>query len=192
MGLDAVVEEIRGKGQREADRIRSETQAEVNRILTEAQVKAEKIKMTAHEDVEKQITHILSQEVSAANLVVKRESLNAQKDLLDKVYQSALDTIVNLPENFHQEAIRSLLKEAGSEIPDGIVHCNERDMPALTKILSGDSGFRGFRPGKTINIEGGIIVESSDGELQIDNSYRTFLDSVWESGLKDASDILFK
>jgi Archaeal/vacuolar-type H+-ATPase subunit E len=191
MGLDAVVEEIRGKGQKEADTIRAETQGVVNRILTEAQAKAEKIKMTANEDVEKQISHILSQEISAANLVVKRESLNAQKDLLDKVYQSALETIVNLPESFHQEAIRNLLKEAGSQIPDGIVHCNERDMPALTRILSGDSGFRGFKPGKMIKIEGGIIVESSDGELQIDNSYRTFLDSVWESGLKDASDLLF-
>jgi V/A-type H+/Na+-transporting ATPase subunit E len=41
------------------------------------------------------------------------------------------------------------------------------------------------------DIEGGVIVESRDGTLQIDFSYRTFLDQVWESGLKDASDILF-
>ena len=40
-------------------------------------------------------------------------------------------------------------------------------------------------------MEGGIIVESRDGTLQIDLSYRTFLNQVWETGLKNASDILF-
>lgn len=42
------------------------------------------------------------------------------------------------------------------------------------------------------DIEGGVIIESNDGTLQIDMSYRTFLDNVWEKGLKDASDILFR
>jgi V/A-type H+-transporting ATPase subunit E len=45
--------------------------------------------------------------------------------------------------------------------------------------------------GDPVDIPGGIIVESTDGELKIDYSYRTFLDEIWESGLKDASDILF-
>jgi V/A-type H+-transporting ATPase subunit E len=35
------------------------------------------------------------------------------------------------------------------------------------------------------------MVESKDGTLQLDLSYRTFLNMVWETGLKDASDILF-
>jgi V/A-type H+-transporting ATPase subunit E len=43
-----------------------------------------------------------------------------------------------------------------------------------------------------VNIEGGIIMESKDGQLQIDYSYRNFLDIVWEASLKDASDILFR
>jgi hypothetical protein len=43
-----------------------------------------------------------------------------------------------------------------------------------------------------VGIEGGVIIESKDSSLQIDLSYRTFLDRVWETGLKDASDILFR
>jgi len=43
-----------------------------------------------------------------------------------------------------------------------------------------------------VDIEGGVIIESKDRTLQIDMSYRTFLDGVWETGLKDASDILFR
>jgi V/A-type H+-transporting ATPase subunit E len=45
--------------------------------------------------------------------------------------------------------------------------------------------------GAPVEISGGIIVESTDGDLQIDYSYRMFLDEIWESALKDASDILF-
>jgi V/A-type H+-transporting ATPase subunit E len=45
--------------------------------------------------------------------------------------------------------------------------------------------------GKSVETEGGVLVESKDGELQIDYSYRTFLDGIWETGLKDASGMLF-
>ena len=47
------------------------------------------------------------------------------------------------------------------------------------------------KSGNPVDIDGGILVEGEGGELQIDYSYRTFLAKVWESGLKDASDILF-
>ena len=93
MGLESVVNEIREKGQKEAAAIRQETAAEVEKILKAAQTRAEKIKMAANEDVEKQVSHILSQEVSAANLMVKRDLLNAQKSLLDEVYTSTLTSV---------------------------------------------------------------------------------------------------
>jgi V/A-type H+/Na+-transporting ATPase subunit E len=191
MGLEAVVGEIKAKGEREAGRIRQETRDEVTRILMSAQERSEKIKISADEEVERQIRHIKSQETSAANLVVKRKLLNTEKELLDQVYQATLRTIASLPENFHREAQKNLLTRAKKEIPEGTVHCNARDMPALKQVISNESAFRGYVAGKIVEIDGGIIVESTDGQLQLDLSYRTFLDMVWETGLKDASDILF-
>jgi V/A-type H+-transporting ATPase subunit E len=58
-------------------------------------------------------------------------------------------------------------------------------------LITGHAEFSGFTVADPVDIEGGIIVEGKAGELQIDYSYRTFLDKVWESRLKDASDILF-
>ncbi|HUU76028.1 MAG TPA: V-type ATP synthase subunit E family protein [Methanoregulaceae archaeon] len=191
MGLEVVIEEIRAKEQKEADLIRQDAQQEVNSILTAAQERAEKIKLDAEHDVKKQISHIENQEISAANLVVKRQLLNTQKELLDQVYQTALQSISQLSPDFHREMLKNLLQKAVKEIAEGIVHCNERDMPALKEILVQDPALKGYSPGKTQNIEGGIIVESGDGELQIDYSYRTFLDQAWVTGLKDASGILF-
>lgn len=191
MGLEVVIEEIRAKGQKEAEEIRQEGRQEATQILKAAQEKAEKIKLNAESDVEKQISHLENQEVSAANLVVKRKQLNAQKELLDRVYESVLTSISGLPRDFHRDALEKVLQKAKEEIARGTVHCNERDMPALKEILAQDPGFKGYSTGKVQNIEGGVIVESEDGELQLDYSYRTFLDEVWETGLKDASGILF-
>jgi V/A-type H+-transporting ATPase subunit E len=192
MGLESVVSEIREKGQKEAAAIRQETAAEVEKVLKAAQKRAEKIKMAANEEVEKQVANIRSQEVSAANLVVKRDMLNAQKSLLDQVYLSTLTSISGLPESFHKETMVKLLKIAKSEIPEGIVHSNARDLIVLKDVLSKDAAFNSYTPGEPVNIEGGIVVESRDHQLQIDYSYRNFLDIVWEERLKEASDILFR
>ncbi len=191
MGLEAVIGDIRAKGQKEAEKIRDETRGQVREILDASQEKVEKIKTGVEESIEKQVRHLESQEISAANLVVKRERLNAQKGLLDDVYQRTLESLKGLPESFHREALRLLLSKASIEIPDGIVHCNARDMQALKDVIAKEPEFKRYTAGVVKDIEGGVVVESRDGTLQIDYSYRTFLNQVWETGLKDASDILF-
>jgi len=191
MGLEAVVEEIRGKGRSEADKIRAESKQEVDAILAAANKRVAEIKLAAEAEAEKQASHIVSMEASAANLLVKRELLNAQKDLLDQVYRTTLAEIAKLPGSFHKEAIKKLLSEAKKEIGKGTIHSNARDVPAAKALIAENREFAGFSVGAPVDIVGGIIVEGEGGGLQIDYSYRTFLSKVWESGLKDASDILF-
>jgi len=191
MGLEAVVEEIRAKGRSEADKIYKESKAETDQIITAANKRSDMIKLTAEEEVTKQTTHLVSQDVSAANLLVKRELLNTQKALLDQVYEATRKEIAGLPDSFHREAIKKLLTEAKKEIPAGKIFCNTRDVAALKAVLAEHAEFAGFKVGEPVDIDGGILIEGEGGALQIDYSYRTFMTRVWESGLKDASDILF-
>jgi len=191
MGLEAVVEEIRVKGRTDADRIHAESKQETDKILAAAGRHVAEIKLVAEAESAKQTRHIIDQEVSAANLLVKRELLNTQKALLDKVYETVLVEIAGLPESFHREAIKKLLTEAKKEISQGKIYCNKRDMAAVKAVISENPEFARFKVGTPVDIDGGVLVEGEGGELQIDYSYRTFLDKVWESGLKDASDILF-
>lgn len=191
MGLEAVVEEIREKGRSEAEKIRAESKKDTDQILAAANKKAGEIKLAAEEEVAKQSTHIVSQEVSAANLLVKRELLNTQKALLDQAYEAVRKDIAALPESFHREAIKKLLAEAKKEIPKGTISCNARDVAAAKAVIAENPEFSGFKIGEPVSIDGGILIEGEGAELQIDYSYRTFLLKVWESGLKDASDILF-
>jgi len=191
MGLEAVVEEIRGKGRTEADRIRAESKGDTDNLLAAAGRRVAEIKLAAEAESAKQTSHIVDQDVSAANLLVKRELLNTRKALLDKVYEATRTEITRLPESFHREAIKKLLTEVKKEVSQGKIQCNARDVAIVTSLIAGHAEFSGFVVADPVYIDGGIIVEGKEGELQIDYSYRTFLDEVWESGLKDASDILF-
>jgi V/A-type H+-transporting ATPase subunit E len=191
MGLEAVVEDIREKGKSEAEKVRAESKQETNQIVAAANKKAQAIKLAAEEESVKQAGHLIGQEASAANLLVKRELLNTQKALLDQVYEATRSEIAALPESFHREAIKKLLAEAKKEIPSGTLFCNARDVAAAKAVIAENAGFAGFRIGTPVDIDGGILIEGEGGALQIDYSYRTFLAKVWESGLKDASDILF-
>jgi V/A-type H+/Na+-transporting ATPase subunit E len=191
MGLEAIVAEIREKGKTEAEKIRAESKQDADKILAAANKRVEEIKLAAEAESVKQTSHIVDQETSAANLLVKRELLNTQKSLLDAVYESTRAEIVRLPESFHREAIKKLLAEAKKEIPSGTLSCNARDVASAKAIIAGNPEFAEFRVGEPVDIDGGILIESEGGALQIDYSYRTFLAKVWESGLKDASDILF-
>lgn len=191
IGLEKLVKEIREKAKAEAEKIRAEAKADSDQILAAAGKRAETIKLMAEEEVLKQTSHIVSQDVSAANLLVKRELLNTQKALLDQVYEAIRNDIAALPDSFHRDAIKKLLIEAKKEIPAGTIYCNARDVAAAKAIISEGSEFAKFRVGASVDIDGGILIEGEGAELQIDYSYRTFLAKVWESGLKDASDILF-
>jgi len=191
MALDAVVGEIRDKGIRESEAIRSEAKTEVDAILAGAQEQVIAIKTAAEEEANRQEGYIMAQEVAAANLSVKRATLNAQKDVLDEVYTRVVADIAALPDEFHRKAIRELCKKAAKELGEGVYYCNERDVAAVEDALSSLKTLSGFSLAGTKDITGGIIAESADGALQLDFSYSTYVSEVWESGLKDASDILF-
>ena len=191
MGLEIVVDEIKAKGNREAARIKSEAEAEAKTIVADATKRAEEIRLAAEADAVLQTDRITIREVAAANLVVKRDQLNAQKELLDKVYGEASCQIANLPADIHVKAARSLLKDAVKQIKEGIVFANERDEAAVKAAISELKPLSGFTLGGITDSDGGVVVQSADGQLTLDLSYQTFMGEVWESSLKDASEILF-
>jgi len=191
MALDAVVGEIKAKGEKEAADIRATGMAEKERILVDAKSESDAIKIAAEADAERQTEFILRQEEAAAHLVAKRAQLNAEKDVLDKVYAGILIAIEALPEEVHQKTVRELCKKSAKELGEGVFYCCERDKPAVEDALSSLKTLSKFSLAGTIDISGGIIAESADGAFQLDYSYPTYVNEVWETGLKDASEILF-
>jgi V/A-type H+/Na+-transporting ATPase subunit E len=191
MALDAVVGEIKAKGEKEAAAIRAEGKAESDKILAEAGEQVAAIKTSAEEDAARQSVQIVNREIAAGNLAVKRQVLNAEKALLDEVHAATVKAISDLPEDFHKKAVRELCKAAAKELGEGVFYCSERDKAAVEHALSDLKTLAGFSLAGTKNISGGVIAESKDGQLQLDYSYGAYLTEVWETGLRDASEKLF-
>jgi len=190
MGLEVVVDEIKAKGDAKAAAIKADAEAQAKTIMSEANSRADEIKLAAEKEAEIQSERIVVREVANANLVVKREALNAQKELLDKVYAEAEKEIENLPADVHAKAVTELLKEAAKQIQKGVIYTNSRDKAAAEAAIAQNS-LSGFTFGGIIDIAGGVVIKSTDGQLTLDFSYQTFMAGVWESTLKDASEILF-
>ncbi|MDO5843757.1 MAG: V-type ATP synthase subunit E family protein [Methanocorpusculum sp.] len=191
MGLEVVVDEIKAKGDKQAAGIKAEADSKAKQIVDEANKRAEEIKITAEKDAEVLAERVMIREVASANLVVKRDLLNAQKSLLDKVYTNAAEEIAKLPADVHAKAVRELLKEAAKQIEEGVVFANARDEKAAKDAISELKSLSGFTFGGISDIDGGVVVKSTDGQLTLDYSYQTFMSEVWEASLKDASEILF-
>ncbi|MDI3486087.1 MAG: V/A-type H+/Na+-transporting ATPase subunit, partial [Methanolobus sp.] len=79
MGLETVVKDIMDAAQAEVSKLDSEADAEVALILDEAKQNAKRIMGERLAKAEDDIKKIRQQEISSANLEVKRTLLNARK-----------------------------------------------------------------------------------------------------------------
>lgn len=182
MGLDAIIEEIKAKGRAEADKISGETSQEVSKIIADARASAAKIKAAREEAVKKEIDRMRQQELSSANLEVKKLILNARKEILDEVYDSAKDSISRLPDEKNQLILKSILEK--NESGNSKIFSSGKDMSIVKKMTKLD--FAG-----EIDCLGGVVIENKDGTEVLDFRYDMILKNVNEQSLKQVSNILF-
>lgn len=182
MGLDAIVEEIKAKGRAEADKISKETDLEISKIIADAQANAAKIKAAKEEAVKKEIDRLRQQELSSANLEVKKAILNARKEILDEVYENAKDEVRKLPPEKNQKILKSIIEK--NDIKNGRIYSKKQEKQTVKKLTKLE--FAG-----EIDCIGGVVIENADGTEVLDFKYDTILKNVSEQSLKQVSDILF-
>jgi V/A-type H+-transporting ATPase subunit E len=182
MGLENVIEDILQQAKKQVDVINTLADEEVAAINEKAQAKAEKVIKDKQTEVDAQIKRMRIQEISGAHLEVKRAVLNAKKDLLDSVYQSARDSIAAIPTEKNTAMLKAILDKQSSS--GSTVYSNARDA-ALVREMT-DLTFAG-----EIECIGGLAIENEDGSVRMDFTFDTILDDVSEQTLKQISDILF-
>ncbi|VVB94266.1 V-type ATP synthase subunit E [uncultured archaeon] len=182
MGLDAIVEEIKAKGKEEADRISGETYQEVSKIIANAESQALKIKAAKEEAVRKEIERLRQQELSSAHLEVKRTMLNARKELLDEVYESAREAILKLPAEKNQKLLKSIIGK--NQNNNAKIYSAKKEREIIKKLSK-------LEYAAELDCIGGVVIENEGGTESLDFRYDTILKNVSEQSLKQVSDILF-
>ena len=182
MGLETVVKDIMDAAQAEVSKLDSEADAEVSLILDEAKQNAKRIMGERLAKAEDDIKKIRQQEISSGNLEVKRTLLNARKEILEKVYVQAVETISAFSPNKNEELLKILID---TYEPNGKKIYSNAESEEIVKKLSS------LEYAGNIDCLGGVVIENEDGTIRLDYTYDVILKSVNERLLKQTSDILF-
>jgi len=182
MGLEAIVKEIKARGKVEADKVSKEADKETSQIIADAQSQAEKITETKKEAVAADIQRLKRQELSSANLEVKRELLNARKEILDLAYEKAVDGVKGLPAEKNKELLKVIIEK--NKTGNSRIYSRNEDKTTVKKLTK-------LKYAGEIDCIGGVVIENEDGTEYLDFKYDTILKDVSERSLKQVSDILF-
>ncbi|WMW22290.1 V-type ATP synthase subunit E [Methanolobus mangrovi] len=182
MGLEIVVKDIMDAAKADVSKLDSDADAEVSLILDEAKQNAKRIMGERLAKAEDDIKKVRQQEISSANLEVKRTLLNARKEVLEKVYVQAVETISAFSPEKNEELLKELITT--NEANGARIYSNAESEELVRKLSS-------LEYAGNINCLGGVIIENEDGTIRLDYTYDVILKSVNERLLKQTSDILF-
>jgi V/A-type H+-transporting ATPase subunit E len=185
MGLETVVEDITDEARARADEIVAEAEEESDETLSDAREEAESIVEQAREEAESEAEDLREQEVSSAKLEARKMKSREERDLLAELRADVADELAAL-EDGREEMTRSLL-EAGIEelgADEGAVYAAEDDEEMVQDLVD---DFDGFEYGGTTEVLGGVVVESGNGEVRVDNSFDSVLEQVWNDSLREVS-----
>jgi len=180
MGLEVVVKDVLARGGEEADRIRQEGTDEAKGIIAGAEKTARQIVEEKRAQIAEQIERRKNREISSANLEVKRAILNAKKELLDRVYDKAIEILASLSESEREKIIKQLLE---SQTDSTQVFSNENDESLVKRISR-------LEYGGTIPCSGGVMLENEDGTVLRDLTFDSLLKNVRDRSLKQLVQIL--
>jgi V/A-type H+-transporting ATPase subunit E len=192
MSLDTVVEDIRNEARERAKEIRTEGDARADEIISEAESDADEIIAEQERETEQAIAQEREQKLSSAKLEAKQKRLEARRDVLQDVRSSVEDSIATLEGDDRKELTRELLDAASEEFDTGDtvrVYGKPEDDALLTDIVS---DYDNYEYAGEYDCLGGVVVESEQSRVRVNNTFDSILESVWEDNLQDISKRLFE
>jgi len=192
MSLDTVVEDIRNEARERAKEIRSEGDARADEIISEAESDADEIIAEQERETEQTIAQEREQKLSSAKLEAKQKRLEARRDVLQDVRSSVEDRLAGLEGGDREKLTRELLDAASEEFEDGDtvrVYGKSEDDELLTDVVS---DYGNYEYAGEYDCLGGVVVESDQSRLRVNNTFDSVLESVWEDNLQDISKRLFE
>lgn len=191
MSLDTVVDDVLEEARQRREEIIEAAEADAEAIVADAEDDAEEIVATAEEEVEREIEQEREQTISSANLEAKQERLEARRELLADVREEVETAIGDIGGDDREELTRTSIEAASQEFVDDAdvkVYARDDDEQLVRDILT---DYDGYEYAGAREILGGVIVESAEARVRVDNTFDSILDEVWEDELKDVSEILF-
>ncbi|WP_338740932.1 V-type ATP synthase subunit E [Haloplanus salilacus] len=192
MSLETVAEDIRDEARARAEEIRQEGEDRAAEIVEDAEADAAEILEDREAAVEREIEQRRDQAVSSAKLEAKQARLEARRDALADVREAVESTVVDIDGERRRSLTETLLGAAAEEFDEGesvSVYGRADDEELLEDLLE---EYDGFSVAGEYDCLGGVVVESEESRVRVNNTFDSILEAVWEDNLKELSDRLFE
>jgi len=146
----------------------------------------------AEADVEREIEQLREQRLSSAKLEAKQKRLEARRDVLGEVRDAVESELVALEADTREELTRDLLDAASAEFDEGDdvnVYGRDEDAELIESIID---DYDGYEYAGEYDCLGGVVVESDQSRVRINNTFDSVLEDVWEDNLQEISNRLFE
>ena len=199
-GTDKIVSSIMSEAQGKADVIIQDANAEVSAIQAKAEKTAEAEKTKILENGKKQSEMRYQQIISEAKMNARRAKLDAKEDVIEAAFSQATGELKQKAadgNDDYKDSLSKMIKEAADEIGgnDLIIQLNEADTNQFKQELSSDTfeldGIK-FQVGEPIDVIGGAILKTSNGDIEVNNTIEARLDRFKSLLRSEVANILFK
>ncbi len=184
MALDAVTKEIEASAQASAAKIREEQAAEIEAIKADADAQIAELKEKQDKKVADAIDTLARQERSSAELESKKLILSKKKEVLNRAFEAALADLESMPADKKLAYYKAMVASAKTIIPEP-----KAIMSVDDKFTADDLGVTAVE--QSPKVSSGLILQSQDGKIEVDMQYSVLLKGVWDSNVKEISDLLF-
>lgn len=186
MGLDKVMDEIVNQAGLQKKEILRVGKEEAKRIIDSAEEQVKKRREKTLKNVALIADETKKTEMSSLSLQMRKNILEAKKDLLGESYAKAAAKIQDLSAAERKKLALDLLKKAMNELPDAkYFYAAKKDSEIISKS-NPKLKFAGELGGL-----GGIILENEDGSIRVNYSLDSILQKVREDNLNELSNKLF-
>ena len=184
MALDSVTKEIMASAEAQVARIQKEQAKEIQAINAQADAQIAEMKATQDKRVAEAKETLARQERSSADLESKKLVLSKKKEILTDAFESALKQIESVPADKKLAYYKAMVASAKTIIPEPKAIMSEKD-----NFSAADLGVKSVE--KSASVRSGLLLQSEDGKVEVDMQFEVLLQNIWDSNLKQLSDILF-
>lgn len=191
---ERIKEKLLEKAHEDAKRIVEDAKREAEKIIKEAEEKwkkkVEEARRKIIEEAKREAEEILVDARIKARIRITEEKNRVIEQLLGKVEELVDKDVFN-----REESLRKLLEEAikQSRLNEVVIYVSSRDIKLMQSLKTRIESELKVKiiDIREANIKGGVIVESVDGGIRIDNSYDVRLELVKMRLLPEVSKELF-
>jgi len=185
MTLENVIKEINNVAEEKSNTIINEGKTEAQKILSQTNEKIQKSREKTIQKTSEIVSSIERTEIASLKLLMKKQSLNSKKEVIDSVFAEAKKELQKLSEKEKEKILKKLLHKAKHEVEGKYFYCNSKDKTLVAKIS-------GLKPKGTIDCIGGFVLENEDGTIRSDQTFDLILEKVKERNISEISSKVFK